>query len=394
MYNIKSYDVINNTPWEIPFSQRVANMLEMKKMGLKVVCYLYERADTSTFRYRVYNMCQALEVGLTWRGVYFFDYELECIYQFINSIDVVIICRYRWNSKIDKIIDFFHENHKIVVFDTDDMVYNEKYIPNIMNTLAVPENEDRLNYWFSYINRISAVERKCDVLTTTNKYLADIMQRDLSKKVYITQNFLNRIQLEVSEAYYLQKKQQCSEGKFIIGYFSGTPSHINDFRVVAPEIKQLLEENKNIILRIVGFMEMPAYLNDLVNKGQIEYEPLVTFTELQKKIAEVNVNIAPLVVNQFTNCKSELKYFEAAIVGTPTCATPTYVFKKGIIHGEDGYLCEQGDWYDTLKNLYDNRIKENVKLNEGARQKCIEKYAYYNQTNYLENILNQITGGK
>lgn len=159
MYNIKSYDVINNTPWEIPFSQRVANMLEMKKMGLKVVCYLYERADTSTFRYRVYNMCQALEVGLTWRGVYFFDYELECIYQFINSIDVVIICRYRWNSKIDKIIDFFHENHKIVVFDTDDMVYNEKYIPNIMNTLAVPENEDRLNYWFSYINRISAVEK-------------------------------------------------------------------------------------------------------------------------------------------------------------------------------------------------------------------------------------------
>lgn len=394
MYNIKLYNIINETPWEVSFSQRVAHMLEMKKMGLKVVCYLYESADTSTFRYRVYNMCQALEVGLEWRGIYFFDRELENIYQFIDYMDVVIVCRFRWNSRIDKIIDFFHENHKIVAFDTDDMIYNEKYIPYIMNTLAVQETEERLNYWFSYINRISAVEKKCDVLTTTNKYLADVMQRDLNKKVYITQNFLNRIQLEVSDAYYLQKKQQCSEDEFVIGYFSGTPSHINDFRVVAPELKQLLEENENIKLRIVGFMEIPAYLNDLVNNGQIEYEPLVTFAELQKKIAEVDVNIAPLVVNQFTNCKSELKYFEAAIVGTTTCATPTFAFQQGIIHEEDGYLCEQGYWYDILRNLYYNRIKGNIQLNERAREKCIEKYAYYNQTNYLERILNQITGGK
>ena len=45
---------------------------------------------------------------------------------------------------------------------------------------------------------------------------------------------------------------------------------------------------------------------------------------------------------------------------TTTIASPTYVFKKAIKDGENGFLAKPGGWYDKLKYLYrhpeDNRI--------------------------------------
>src|SRR5574344_2137514 len=100
---------------------------------------------------------------------------------------------------------------------------------------------------------------------------------------------------------------------FILCYFSGTASHVNDFKLISPEIKMLLEDFKDMKLLIVGFMEFPAYMNQLINEGKIIYKSLVDFLELQRLIAEVDVNIVPLIENTFTNCKSELKFFEACI---------------------------------------------------------------------------------
>jgi glycosyltransferase involved in cell wall biosynthesis len=72
--------------------------------------------------------------------------------------------------------------------------------------------------------------------------------------------------------------------------------------------------------------------------------PLQDFLNLQRLIAEVEVNIAPLQDNSFTNCKSELKFFEAAICGTPTLATPTFTFRNSIVDGKTGCLVPSHAW--------------------------------------------------
>jgi glycosyltransferase involved in cell wall biosynthesis len=57
----------------------------------------------------------------------------------------------------------------------------------------------------------------------------------------------------------------------------------------------------------------------------------------------------PLQSNVFSNSKSELKYFEAAIVETPTLATPTYSFRLAIEDGVNGYLVDAYDWEDRIE---------------------------------------------
>ena len=76
---------------------------------------------------------------------------------------------------------------------------------------------------------------------------------------------------------------------------------------------------------------------------------------MQREQAKVDINIVPLVNNEFSNCKSELKYFETAIVGTPTCATPSFTYSSAIENGENGYLCEKGEWLRAFEKLYNRK---------------------------------------
>jgi glycosyltransferase involved in cell wall biosynthesis len=392
MYRLKSQEYINESPWLIPFSQRISKIFAAKNKQLKVALYLYEAPDTSTFRYRVYNVCQSLELSFYWRGVYFYQDELKSIYKYLDKVDLLVVVRFRWTFELDMIINLAKEKGIKVVFDIDDMVYNLEYLPIIVNTLSVNmESHADYDWWFAYISRINKTAMMCDAVITTNAFLAQKMEKDLHVKGYIIQNFINRFQEEISDNYFAQKAGMYSCEKFVIGYFSGTPSHINDFLAVAPELKALLEAYGDITLKLVGFMELPNYMLPLEDMGSIERVPLVNFLDLQKEIAGADVNIVPLVNNEFSNCKSELKFFEASMVGTVTCATPSYIFRETIKHGENGYLCERGKWFNALENLYFMWKKNyNTEVVKKARAYCKEHYVYNNQTTNIENVFNNI----
>lgn len=391
MYKLMDYSYSNAEPWKISLEDRIKRIYDAKRHDMKIVVYLYEEADTSTFRYRVYNMCQSLELSLEWRGTYFFKDELGEVSDYIKEFDCVVVVRFKWCIAYDKFIDKVREAGKPIGFDVDDLVYNTKYIQTVMNTLSVDfGNELNYNYWFSYIGRIAESIKKCDFIITTNQYIEEKMKMDLELPGFIVPNFMNHLQLAASDYYYEQKKKVYSREEFIIGYFSGTPSHINDFLAVASELLQLLDTVKNVKLRIVGFMELPVYFQPYIDRGLIERIPLQNFVDLQKCIAEVDVNIVPLVNNVFSNCKSELKFFEAAAVGTITCATPSYVFKEAIISGKNGFLCEQGEWFDTLLALVKKQREGIPLLVKEAYRTAIDKYAYYNQVCLLDRVLNQI----
>jgi glycosyltransferase involved in cell wall biosynthesis len=70
----------------------------------------------------------------------------------------------------------------------------------------------------------------------------------------------------------------------------------------------------------------------------------MNIVELQKAMATVDINVVPLQHNDFTHSKSELKFFEAAIVGTPTIASAAPVFSAVIEHGVNGLLVIDHDW--------------------------------------------------
>jgi glycosyltransferase involved in cell wall biosynthesis len=120
---------------------------------------------------------------------------------------------------------------------------------------------------------------------------------------------------------------------------------------VSSALAKILDEDARVIVRVVGFLRP----NDPIFRygDRIEFCPLQDFLNLQRLIGEVELNIAPLQNNVFSNCKSELKYFEAAIVGTLTIASPTFTFRTAIRDGQNGFLCGAHEWDKKLRAAID-----------------------------------------
>ena len=339
-------------PWSKPFCIRQSGF----RRKAARVAYLYERADSSTFRYRAYNMVCALDQVDDISAQYFFLDEIEYLISNASEIDVVVLCRVRYNHKIGELIQKLHRHGGKAIFDCDDLVFDNSYAHLIAETLNQDvENPHIWDYWFSYMSRLGATLRLCDGAIVTNDFLAARLTEFHPVPVKVVRNFMNDEQLRMSHELYQEKAGRgfTSDNRIHIGYFSGTPSHEKDFSIVEASIAETMDRYENLNLLIVGYLDKHVIKSMYPDK--VELYGMHDFVNLQRVISFAEINIVPLQDNIFTNCKSELKFFEAAAVGTLSVATPTFTYRGCIRDGETGWLAKEYNWGDKLAEAVESR---------------------------------------
>jgi glycosyltransferase involved in cell wall biosynthesis len=382
--------LVYNEPWKASLEERV----RMLGSGDRHVAYVYENPDTSTFRYRVFNMIEALgaEPGRRISASWFTRADLDCSLDFVDRADVLVICRTRYDNMIGRLVARARARGLRVLFDVDDLIFDSNYAHLIADTLDLRLlSTADWDGWFAYIARLGATLRLCDGAITTNSMLADcIVDYAPWMEPSIVPNFLNRAQMEVSRRIYERKR--CAhfrrDRRIHVGYFSGSPTHNKDFRIVASALVNLLERDPRLTLRVVGFLDPTGEL--MRYRKRVETYPLQDFINLQRLQAEVEFNIAPLQNNIFTNCKSELKYFEAAIVGSVTIASPTPIFVRAIADGESGFLAGAHDWENKIAQvvaLLDDGPQRYAAIAECAFVRAQQTYAWDGQAAAIEAAL-------
>lgn len=364
-------------PWDIDVGVRKRIAKEAIANGKKVVLYCAEKPDSATFRYRCYNTFQATLGSQDWQAVYFFKNEMDVIEEILPKSAIVVFGRQSGQEKnVERIVKIAHSNHIKVGLDIDDLVFDMKYLNTFLDVIGGKASK---SYWMSYFASSQFIAKRMDFFITTNDFLARKLKESFNKPCKVIRNSLNTEQVEASMVYVREKKKP--EG-FTIGYFSGTPTHAKDFAVAEPELVRFLKQHDDAVLNVVGYMDFSATAKGLIESGKIKFLPAVDFRKLQRLMSEVDVNIAPLLLNDFTNCKSELKFFEAAAVETTTIASPTYAFKKAIKDGENGFLAKPGEWYDKMEYLYEHP-EENKKIAVRAREYALK---YYYGAEFLKEV--------
>lgn len=370
-------------PWNGSFEYRLKELMCYKYEKFKIAVYLYEKPDTSTFRYRAYNMCQALSESAKWRGVYFFENELIRLSDYVKYIDIVILVRFHWSPALARFVSVAKQQKKTLFFDVDDLVFDIKYFYDLLDSINIDRNSiEEVRYWEKYVETLNHTALMCDSYITTNDYLKKILQDAFGKQCVVIPNTYNIWQEEVSERLYNRVVSK-NKNSFVIGYFSGSHTHEKDFQVMAKAVGELLYSFPEMKLVIGGHMKVPGYMEELVKLKRVEFIPFLNFTELQCAIANVDVNVVPLTDTVFTNCKSELKYFEASIAGTLSVMSPRYVYRNIIKTGENGYLCNDNEWYETIFNIY-NHWNAQDKIIERAYEFCRKGYRYSSIRNKIE----------
>lgn len=335
-------------PWAPTLDERVRTVTAD---GAHTVAYVYEVPDTSTFRYRVFNMVEALgldepdqRISATW----FTRAELPILERLIGNVNTLIICRTRYTARLDSLVTRARAGGCRVLFDVDDLVFDTRYVSLVLETLDRSPGEAMLDEWFAAMSRVGAMLRLCDGAISTNHFLSARIEEFAQLPTWVVPNFLNSLQLERSaEVRRTRHASEPSDRVVSIGYFSGTPTHNRDFELVSTALAKVMTRHSDVRLLIVGFLDVGPALRGFGDR--IDILPLTDFLTLQTLIGSTGLNIVPLQTNVFSNSKSELKYFEAAIVETPTLATPTYSFRIAVQDGVNGYLVDAYDWEDRIE---------------------------------------------
>jgi O-antigen biosynthesis protein len=349
---------VNLQPGQPPLYERLAALGK----GKVRVAYFAENVHSSTFRYRAANMAQVLNQSVAKGNI---DTSAACFFlgdshhtaEIVERADILVVSRVRYDLDIAQLIQQFRLQHKKVLFDLDDLVFDTNHIDLIISTSGQESTDEALNYWYSVVGRMAHVLRLCDGVLTTNVYLSNKIQQFSNLPVKIIPNFVNAAQLSVSLPLYQRKLTTGTKlhGRIKLGYFSGSSSHNRDISLISHALERVMAADERIDLVFVGHLDIVqafgarfgGYLKGHL-ADRVTVHPFVDFVALQELIANVDFNLVPLQVNEFTHCKSELKFVDAAIVGTLTIASPTFAYAEVIRHGENGYLAEHNQWETVL----------------------------------------------
>lgn len=274
---------------------------------------------------------------------------------------LVIVWRATWSPALEAALTRWRAAGARLVFDVDDYMFDPALATiDIIDGIrsqsvqeeAVAEMYGRVNQTFQF----------CDAGIAPTEPLAHAMRR-WGKPAFVLPNGFDEATLAASRAAMAQRRQAACDGLVRIGYAAGSRTHQRDFAVAAPAVARVLRERPHcrLVLFRVGtdgttLVDLEEFPELAGLEDRIEWRPLRPLEELPFELARFDINLAPLQVgNPFCEAKSELKFFEAALVEASTIASPTAPFATAVMHGRNGMLARtEQEWHDSLLSLVDD----------------------------------------
>ena len=321
--------------------------------------------DGRSDRYRVYNIVEALQNQNIWVDIY----TAESIRNLLKPVDYdLLICfredRYRFLNW-DKIAANLHKCGVKIIYDTDDYTIDERYRHASNNVLQIIKT--------------------ADAITVTTDYLATQFHKATKKPVYVVKNTINNKQMIVANKI---KKLEAKNNTIKIVYQSGSPSHNKDFKQVEKALLNVLKRYANVELHIFGPLDLTEDFDCL--KEKIIFHPYMDYLHLEFYVSEMDINIAPLECTVFNHSKSELKIFEAALLGIPTICSPVSSYKQIIKDGVNGILANNTkEWIHAFELLLEDEVRRK-NIGNKAREEFVPIYSINNEIFNVINIFSEV----
>ena len=280
-----------------------------------------------------------------------------------------VFCRYPHTQKAEEFIEAAKSFNKTIVFEIDDLVFDTKFTDNI-KTIQEMNKADRELY-DSGVNRCNQTLKLCDyAITTTEPLAGELKKYSNIQDVFVNRNIASDAMVAVSDQAINSVTRD--ENRVVIGYFSGSITHNEDFEMVLPALVRILKENNNVSLYLGGHLDKRP---ELVQFGErVETSGFVDWQELPAAIRKCDINLAPLAQKTiFNEAKSEIKWLDAALVETMTVASDFGAFHTELKNESTAILVKKDEnWYSVLSNIvHDKNLREHVARN--ARKEAVNE---------------------
>ena len=333
------------------------------------VVIIAEMSIPQCTKYRILQKKELFEsLGIKCKVVSWTDYILAK--HLISLSNLAIFYRVPAYDSVLSLIDECKRLNIRTFWEVDDLIFDEDVLKNSRTINSLDNNTISSLLEGARLYRRAMLA--CEEGIASTPGLAEEMKKAGLKNAYIVENALDKQTLETTKEI-LKKSSKLNDGKIRIVYGSGTSTHNIDFEEAAPAIVKVLKENKNVIFRIIGMLELPGYFKGL--EKQIERIEFCQYPEYLRYLSECDISIAPLECYIFNESKSNIKYLEASIVKVASIVSPLSAFISVIESGKNGLIAKNSDeWYRQFTQLVNDEVYRN-RLANAAYEFVLERYA-------------------
>lgn len=270
--------------------------------------------DPST-RYRCYTPAAALS-RRGFRTAVTSQVDFEEHTKKYEDFEIVVFHRPVMNERIGEYLCVMNKSERIVA-DYDDYIIN---VGDAWLTPAYRFRGESITNTARYLARNAAAARYFSRFTVSTSPLAREVQALFGpKQAEVISNALDPGFQGTAQL--IRERMRDRRREYRFGYFAGTATHDKDLADIAPALARALEIDSKARMLVLGPAKIPEELLKLGTRVE-HRQAVVPFHRLPAVMAQVETVVAPLERNLFTECKSGLKFFEAAAVGCTVVATP------------------------------------------------------------------------
>ncbi len=335
------------------------------------ILWVLNSTDLQTQRYRAHNIMPALR-SLGWNSRIVRQESLAP--DDIAAADYIVLCRVSLASTLAQMIQTNRKKDSCVIADIDDMVFDTARMDQLWPYRHRSEKE-RASMRSGFEGYRRCIEL-ADVVTASTWPLRQELET-LGKRAFVVPNSLPHSLTPV-----IRSIDDFKDDNLSICYLSGTATHEDDFAQCSSAIRRLLEKHPTLQIHIVGHLEATSLPSERVHR-----HPLKTYDAMLEFLSSCDIAIAPLEINDFTSCKSELKIFEAALVGVPVVASPSLSYSSCIQNAKTGFLAAtEDDWFDRLDALIGSKHLRHDIVSRAQRE-MIPRFQASHSARLLDRVL-------
>lgn len=317
---------------------------------------------------------------------YNYSTEIEDFVKALGSFDAVIFFRVPAFPRVIDAITLANNFGLPTYYDIDDLIFDGDNFPPALSTYAGTISSREHAEIACGVPMFAFAMSLCKFgIVSTNALVPLVAQHVQSGEVFVHRNALG---IEHTDAIAQVSAKPRSDGKFRVFYGSGTKAHKEDFySILEPALVRLVETHGDRVeIYLMGYFEWSKPLLAIRNNITI-MQPVWDVDLYWGIVSQMDVNLAVLAPSLANDCKSEIKWLEAAMFGIPSVVSATQVFLDVVRHGETGFICNStDDFFEALDQLLKDPSLR-LRIGNAARETVVKSYSVEALSRNLTHIL-------
>ena len=270
-------------------------------------------------------------------------------------------------------------------YDIDDLIFDAEAYPEPIESYGPSTSKKFYATLQLGVPLFRAAMSLCDYGIASTTQLASHMKPIVrSGTCFILPNGLDHRNAPYLEA---SPPRTRRDDEVILFYGSGTTAHNSDFLdLVGDALVSTMQKHLNVRLVIAGYLSLDARFN-VVRDRITQISWIRDLNAYWSLLTDVDINLAVLTSGATTDCKSEIKWLEAAALKVPSIVSATGRYREVLEDGKDAIIAANPqEWHEALEALVTSPDAR-AALSRAARAKLRSCYSIASNVARLKELL-------